>query len=220
MTFSKKLLLLATAVLGLGALEARAQAALIVGLVRTGSNVIRLATADYQFGRAGNGFYQLPDGSWQKQPLALSYSGLAVGKGKETQVLALDQFRQAVIGADTFVVVRNVRFIGQEEVARPIIAWRTWHRRQAELFEFQSTSGASRIIRFPDQQAITVPFKQKDFQETMLAVVGDHPILAKQLRKGELDATRTSRILEVYLQWKPEGFHYPVVPNEVSADGK
>jgi hypothetical protein len=199
--------LLANALLLFACSTSYGQAALIVGLVRAGVAVTTLATAENQFRVKGNGSYQLNTANWESGPLQLTNYGLVIGKRKEEKNIDLQEFRQVVISIDTFAVLHNVKFPDQDlPSAVPIVGRRTWRRPQVELFEFSGASGTLPVLRFPDQSAIALPVKNKEFRAAMLTLVGDHAILAGQLRKDFLTVTNTRAILEAYLNWKPEGF--------------
>jgi hypothetical protein len=212
--------LVVAAALCLPQVPALAQAGLIVGLVRTAANVTLLATADYNFVRKGKGSYQLAsEAAWQpSEQLVLSGWGLQVGR-KDAQAYNLEQLSQVVLYADTFAVVQSVEF-PKPAKAKPtdntgpvtVVARRVWRRPQVELLEFASAAGPVPVLRFPNQRAVALPTKRKEFQQAMLAVVGDHPGLANQLRTNQLDASHTRQILEFYLKTKPEGFALMTAP--------
>ncbi|MCC3158099.1 hypothetical protein LJ737_12695 [Hymenobacter sp. 15J16-1T3B] len=172
--------------------------------------LIGAATAafDDKFYRAGPGSYQLNGAPWQPHAeLRVSNSGMVVGKGKATQRYWLDKFSQVVISADSFAVVGNAR-MGKalKPVDGPLLGQRVWRQPQVELFDFRALGGPLPLLRFPDQTALVLPRRCRDYCDVMLLLVGDHPALAEQLRQGAFDASHTRQILSTYLAWKPAGF--------------
>ncbi|GAB2957416.1 hypothetical protein GCM10027048_24940 [Hymenobacter coalescens] len=75
-----------------------------------------------------------------------------------------------------------------------------------EFFEFNSASGLVPVLRFPNGTALALPQDRTAFQQLMLTVVGDHPVLGSQLRAGQYDVIHARPILEYYLRDKPGGF--------------
>jgi hypothetical protein len=176
-------------------------------LVTLGLNLASLSETEKFFYRSGKGSYQVEDAEWQTDHVAINNELIAVGRGREPRTYYLNQVQHVVLGIDTFSTVHNVAVWGQPQAAPLlIIGRRTWRRPQAELFLVTAGGGTVPVVRFPDQAAIALPVRKRDFQQAMLALVGDHPILAEQLRAGQLDASYTKQILEVYLRWKPAGF--------------
>ncbi|GAB2957411.1 hypothetical protein GCM10027048_24930 [Hymenobacter coalescens] len=102
---------------------AHAQAALIVNAVRAATNVALIATADQQYFRKGKGSFQLRDSlNWQPwTAVYLTNNGLRAGSGKAEKAYALPEFRQVVLGRDTFAVVEHVRFPAPTKAGAPPI---------------------------------------------------------------------------------------------------
>ncbi|MCC2547746.1 hypothetical protein LJY25_14940 [Hymenobacter sp. BT175] len=191
----------------------RAQIGAVMALARIGTSVAINSMMDQTFRINGSGGYQLTSaGEWvPAERLELSSKGLMIGKGKAARELTLTDFSQTIIRGDTFAILRGVQFPGAavDPQAAPLFAKRTWHHPQAELYEFVSGSGAVPLLRFPDGSAVMVPVKKKEFQYTMLALVGDHPTLARQLQANELSSVHLREILRAYLTWKPAGLTKP-----------
>lgn len=179
----------------------------VVGLLRATSDAEGWGTANDFYFRRGKGRYQLAGAEWQTDRVAVNNVQIAVGGGREPQTYYLNDVRQVVIGADSFVTVFDVRRWSQPQAAPTLVLGkRTWRRPQVELFTVNTFAGEVPVLRFPDQTAVALPLRQKDYQQAMLALVGDYPALATQLRTGQLEASHTAQILETYLRWKPAGF--------------
>ena len=169
--------------------------------------VVPLAAPDPGYSSKGPGAYQLVSGQWQQASIALTNSGLTVGKGAQARSFGLEQVRQVVVQADTFVVVSNAKFPDANTVsAAPTLAQRKWRRPQVELLEYHSASGVLPLLRFPDGRAVVLPRKRKEFCANMLLLVSAHPGLDNQFAEFSPDAGYARQILEEYLRLKPAGF--------------
>lgn len=179
----------------------------VVGLLRATSDKEGWGTANDFYFQRGKGRYQLAGADWQTDRVAVNNVQIAVGGGREPQTYYLNDVRQVVIGADSFVTVFDVQRWGQPQAAPTLVLGkRVWRRPQIELFTVHAFAGEVPLLRFPGQKAVALPLRQKLYEQAMLALVGDYPVLAAQLRTGQLNASHTLQILEAYLRWKPAGF--------------
>ncbi len=198
-------------------------AALLVGIPASYGQLVGIvavlvansvAAADMQFVTRGRGqFHRVGGAAWETDYLVLTSRNVTVGQGSAANTLHLEALEGVVIHQDSFAVVRQAHFalVAKGKEALPpatVLGRRLWRRPQVELLSYRATAGELPLLRFVDGKAAVLPKKPRDFRAAMLLLVGDHPILAQQLKGGEsaLQPEHLRQILEVYLRWKPAGF--------------
>lgn len=165
----------------------------------------------------GKGQYQLPDQSWH--PATMRLEGLqrlqAQEKGsKKTRIFTAKEIQALAAGTDTFRVLHN--FTDPKKPERQIEACfvKQIYNRGGYLLAAYSWGGMSspewngegQLLSY-GSEVVAIPVKREEFAQVMLAVVGDHPGLAKQLKAGELRAKHTKQIIALYVSWKQQPTH-------------
>lgn len=161
-----------------------------------------------------SGRYQLTDGTWREGKWVLHYDKVIIvdadkAKKKEgPQVFSTDEVQQFVAGKDTFGIIRNFDIPEPAEHITAGFAHQLYRGGEFTLSHyvyFRPNTAASKsyklLFRGVDTPVI-VPAKPREFREFMLKYVGDHPLLAKQLKQGPLEVKDAPQILESYVQWK------------------
>lgn len=163
---------------------------------------------------ARNGRYQLTDGTWREGKWVLYYDKVLIVDADKTrkkegpQLFSTDEVQRFVAGKDTFGIIRNFDIPAPAEHITAGFAHQLYRGGEFSLNQYvyfrpnSAVSKSYKILFRGTEPPVIVPTKPREFREFMLQYVGDHPLLAKQLKQGPLEAKDAPQILESYVQWK------------------
>lgn len=163
------------------------------------------------------GRYQLPDGTWHE---AMVYDWkpdrvYMAEAGKSVSVaVSPEQIKRFTTRGETYASVAGFRLRRRQRLVRPAFARELFAAGGYTLFQYEAPDQSfwSRLfsqhllLRIHNESIVVLPTKLRPFTQHMLAIVGDDPALAAQLRSGKFRRPwqDAPAILTAYISYKSQ----------------
>ncbi|NVO30540.1 hypothetical protein [Hymenobacter lapidiphilus] len=167
------------------------------------------------------GSYQRTNGEWKSGKWLINYGMLLVleldKKKQDPQWFSPAEVHRFVAGTDTFITVRDIT-IPQGRIdagyAQQMYLGGGYALTNYVYFRPGMAVSKSYVLLAKGTQApVIVPTKPREFRQFMLSHVGDHPLLAKQLKGAKLNPEHAAEILKSYVLWQKNRPASAIEPN-------